>query len=217
MIIERIAIAMEQINHRFDRVENCVSEIVKHVNDISSSVCPPSGEITFAGQVRTTPENLKKAIGHSIALNMEELIVDIQFKQGIFMGIVPKAKERIKKLLSESQIKYLKTLLEQHKRLDDALTKAENSNRHIRATSERLETNALKQMDKITKSADDKVKQGIQQAQEAAIKQEKQIVKAVGSFTEALKEMETCKAKISNIIKVKKPNSKPFSMRNYGT
>jgi len=198
---------------RLDQIESSTANASKKLDDLTRKLGDPSGFLTFSGTLKTTPDEVKEAFKSSASFDLESVQMDAQFSNAIYMGLRPDADEKIRELLSEAQVEYLRTLLEQYKRLDDMIGASEERLRQSAEIAAKARADVSINLEAMASHATRKIARRLAESSVKLDAQGAQVEKALAKVTEIIKEAEAFKSRADNIIKSKGARDKmPFSI-----
>ena len=216
MILAKLGRLFLSFHDRLKNMEAILPGIAEKVSMMAAKLGDPDGFITFAGQIKTKPEEIKEAFRTSARMNMDVLTMDVKFNHAIFIKASPESEAGIKKLLEPAKLEHLRDLLDQHRRLNTLLDQSElvaaqtakiveQSNRAINIRVQDMAEEAVRSLKKDSGELYVKLQ-----------RKEDRIEKQLIALDKALAECYAFKATVENTIKVHSPSDAPFSVRRHG-
>ena len=214
MILAKLGRLFLSFHDRLKHMEETMAVIAEKSSMVAAKLGDPEGFITFAGQIKTKPEEIAEAFRTSARMNLDVLTLDVKFNHAIFMRASPESEAQIKKLLEPAKLEILRDLLEQHKRLNTLIEQSEavavrtaeivaQSNRAISVRVQDMAEEAVRHV----------LKRDLSELYVKVQRKEDRIEKQLIALDKALTECLAFKATVENTIKVNLPSDAPFSVR----
>jgi hypothetical protein len=118
MTITKLVEALVRMAEEMSTFKQTLDEQTKRINQISEVTIGSSLKALAFRDNPTSVEDLKAAIGGLSTLQYQVFLLDIQFANAVAFGLSPEGLGKVQCLLDESKIKYMRTTVEQHQKLD---------------------------------------------------------------------------------------------------
>lgn len=207
-MIQKLLEALVSIDKRLEVIEDCLPQLTDKVNDMAAVIADPTGYVTIGGKVETPIKELKKAFDHNVKMEMQSVILDVNFSQAVFMGARLKGNPELAAVFGEAAVKKTRDLLGQADELDrivdqsnkllaDSFVTAAAAKKNLRLN---IEQELRSEMKKFSKNAEAKL--------EEVGKANQKLEKGLVALESERKKAEALNARLSNDVIVKtKPSS----------
>lgn len=119
MILDKLVAVLERLDESQRETRKRITTIENNLRSLNGVLGSTTGFAEVRGVINTSPENLRVAMQEKGQFDLECVQMDVQFSSAIYMAASPKNQKQIRKLLEEKQVSYLKSVLENHKKLNE--------------------------------------------------------------------------------------------------
>lgn len=213
MILERISFFLEQ-SYRHDAYQSdCLQSIAEKLEDILRAIGEPSGRVTFSGQVPVDKRELQKAFRDRRLIEVDAVQMEFEFSQNLFMSIDPKLNTKIKEILDDSQLIYLRDTLKAFQHLNELMGQMESEREKVLADCEKTRELLGVDISQLIQAKSEDDKKALSAMFEEVRKLKGQVHEGLTQMNTAIRLTEKMQAEASNEKVLNKPATRGINMR----
>lgn len=119
MILRKLIAVLQRLDKGRQEDAKRMSAVESDLRTIKGILNATTGSVNVRGAIITSPEELRIAMQDKGQFDLECVHLDIEFSSALYTAISPRNREKIEELVESKQVSYLKSVLENHKKLNE--------------------------------------------------------------------------------------------------
>jgi len=211
VILDKLVQVLQRLADGFTKSDKRIASIEDNLRSLNGILGSTNGVVDVRGSIKTSTEELRVAMQDKGQFDLECVQLDVQFSSALYVAISPRNRKQIQKLLEDKQVTYLKSVLENHKKLNDMATWAQDfmdkSQGNVQARIVEIQNNVKKSL---CEGEDSVIKKLDISADKLKLQNEK-IDKALAALDSKMKDIDKVQIEARKIVADKvKPKNKIF-------
>lgn len=203
---------MKQIYRHLSYQSTTDEQALKLLQQIARQVGEPTGRVTFGGVIELDDE-VHKAFRDRRIVEVDAVKMEVQFDQNLYLTINPEMNEKIRHLLDDAQLKYLRDTIEAFNDLNKLMEDVRAYREELIETAKRTEDLLKIDLRTLVESANKEEKQRLNNEFEKAKELTGKVDAGLKKIDQALKHAESAQVEAGNIVKAHTPAPRQIKMR----
>ena len=199
-MMHRIVEVLEKMDERLLHIEKALHPFTDKADEIARVLSSPSGYVTFGGRSNTSVADLRKAFDQSATAKLEEITVDFNFTQAVYMGLRPEKNQELQDLMSDGALKQMRNILKDASALSALVKKASEAAEAATAKAEKTIDVASVDVHSMVNRAVGVEVARLEKSKREIMAREDKVALALERVESALKRTEELTAQAGNIL-----------------